>query len=118
MHDFPAGVEVVREGERGESIFLVVTGLMSVSGSKISAQKKARMFSGDHIGLPQMATGDFFGEMSLLQKTPRSATVRTISDATLIEITYAQLEKLMTHFPEVRREIESVGRQRQARVNG
>lgn len=112
IHDFPAGVEVVREGEHGESIFLVVSGLLGVSGSKISHPKNAKLFAGDYIGEPQFATGDFFGEMSLLLKSPRSATVRTISDATLIEITYAQLEKLMTNFPEVRRAIESVGRQR------
>jgi len=65
--DFPAGAVVVSQEERGDALFVLVTGKVKVvlygdSGREIILS----IFK---------SPGDFFGEMSLLDNEPRSATL-------------------------------------------
>ena len=48
-----------------------------------------------------LSRGDFFGEMSLLEKEPRTHSVRALSDATVIEIDRAGLQKMLVRNPEI-----------------
>lgn len=61
VQEFPAGAVLTRAGEPGEEFFLIVDGSARVD---VPGGKSARL-----------APGDFFGEMSLLDGGPRSATV-------------------------------------------
>lgn len=58
---FPAGRMIVREGSAGGRFFLIIQGL-----AKVSINGRIRSTLGP---------GDFFGEMSLIDRSPRSATV-------------------------------------------
>lgn len=61
VQELPAGAVLTRAGEPGEEFFLIVDGSAHV---EVPGGKSAHL-----------APGDFFGEMSLLDGGPRSATV-------------------------------------------
>ena len=71
---YAAGECVVREGAPGSSMFVVVRGEVAV------------VIGSDH-EVARIARGGFFGEMSLLTGEPRTATVKTLVDSELVEIT-------------------------------
>jgi small-conductance mechanosensitive channel/CRP-like cAMP-binding protein len=84
---------LVREGEAGSSMFLLIEGILHV-------RLEARA---DHppIRLAILKPGDFFGEISLLTNEPRSATVVAATDCLVCEITKDCMEHILTHRPEV-----------------
>ena len=89
----PKGTLIVREGESGNSAFLVQSGLV-----KVYVAHEDR-----HIELAQMGPGQIFGEMALVFDEKRSATVEAIEDTNLIVITRQTLEdKLRKSDPTVR----------------
>ena len=59
--DFPAGHVIARQGEIGTGLFIIVSGAVKV------------VRSGDVIA--RLRGGDFFGELSVLDRMPRTASV-------------------------------------------
>lgn len=74
------------EGERGEEMFLVRHGTISISKALAGGAQKL---------LAVLARRDFFGEMSLFSRLPRSATARAESDAILIGLDRETLQYLL-----------------------
>jgi MFS family permease len=66
------GKVVVREGDHGDTFYVIVEGSFRVSTA----------------GLPvrELGPGDFFGEIALLRDVPRTATVTATSNATLLTV--------------------------------
>ena len=89
-----AGETIVRQGESGSSMFIVMRGEAVVS-LEPSGQEVARIHP-----------GGFFGEMSLLTGAPRTATVRTVVDSDLMEITADTFRHFVLANPAV---VEQVG---------
>ena len=79
-----AGATVVREGEPGRSMFIVHTGQLVVS---------RQLESGRSLRMSDLAPGDFFGEMTLIEMQNRSATVVAESPTVLYELTARELYK-------------------------
>lgn len=73
-HLFGNGEVVVREGDPGASMFIIVNGSVVITVGP--AQKQ----------VAETHAGGYFGEMSLLTGDPRRATVRARGDCTVIEI--------------------------------
>ncbi len=71
--DHAAGDVIAREGERGLGFFLLADGKAEVT---IGGQRKA-----------VLERGDFFGEVSLLDEGPRSATVTAMTPVILLGVT-------------------------------
>jgi small-conductance mechanosensitive channel/CRP-like cAMP-binding protein len=71
---FGSGETIVRQGENGQSMFVVVSGAVSVV-IEPSRDEVARIDA-----------GGYFGEMSLLTGEPRSATVLAMADVVVVEI--------------------------------
>ena len=67
-----AGETLCREGERGDSMYVLLAGrlVVSIKGSQVAVQ----------------VPGDCVGEMALIQSRERSATVRALEDALVLEI--------------------------------
>jgi small-conductance mechanosensitive channel len=66
---------IVRQGDPGSSMFVVVEGEARVT------------LDGEGLEVARFAGSGFFGEMSLLTGEPRTATVTAVTDCTLLEIT-------------------------------
>jgi MFS family permease len=68
----PAGSDVIRQGEPGETFYIVESGRLET------------LVDGRPIGV--LGPNDSFGEIALLRSTERTATVRAIEDARLVEL--------------------------------
>jgi CRP/FNR family cyclic AMP-dependent transcriptional regulator len=79
------GQVLFHEGEMGEEMFVVVRG--SIVISKPVKERVEQV-------LARMGPGDFFGEMSLFDRSPRSATVQADSDVTLLALDREALSRL------------------------
>src|SRR5262249_23565515 len=69
-----AGGVIVREGEPGNPLYLIVSGAVRIC---------QRFDQPDQVQLARLNRGDFFGEMCILETLPRAATVQAASDAAL-----------------------------------
>jgi len=66
---FNAGDVIIAEGEEGNSAFLIKSGSVEVS---VGEGKKTKTIA-------NLRDGDIFGEMSLLEPGPRSATIKAVT---------------------------------------
>lgn len=74
---FPRGSIVLRKGEIGEVIYLIIAGTVKVVVTHTD---------GKEIILNTLKSGDFFGEMAIFDNMPRSATVAAVEDCELLII--------------------------------
>lgn len=89
-----AGKRVVCEGDPGDSLFLVLEGLLDVH---------ARVEPDADRTVASLHAGDFFGEFSLLTGEARSASVDCVTECRLMEIRRADLEPILEARPELAR---------------
>lgn len=87
--DLPAGKEMATEGDRGREFFVLLKGEAEVTrrGERINTMKE----------------GDFFGEIALVTKMPRTATVKATSDVDVLVINERDFDALLKRSPEVGR---------------
>ena len=71
-----AGTEVVRQGAPADRFYLVDAGRLRVSQSH----------DGAPVALRVLGPGDVFGEIGLLERTPRTATVTALDDGNLLAL--------------------------------
>jgi CRP-like cAMP-binding protein len=64
------GSEIIKEGTAGSSVFLIIEGLCEVR----RGNNRIR----------ELAAGEFFGEISILDPAPRTATVRAVENSVLL----------------------------------
>lgn len=75
---FKAGDIIMRQGEAGESAYIIEHGRVEILINKPDGSQQKVATRGE---------GSMIGEMSLVDKAPRSATIRAIEDCQLLEIT-------------------------------
>ena len=84
---------VVLEGDDSvQALYLIATGSVQVYMTGIDGRETILSF---------LERGDFFGEMSLIDGEPRSASVRTVTDATLLVIHRESFLSLIRRTPEI-----------------
>ena len=86
------GRNVFRQGESGDSLFVVDSGLVKL----VHAAPRRR-----HRLLALVGPGEAFGEASTFDTGVRDATARTVTDATVLELSQARLTRWLQDRPEV-----------------
>jgi CRP/FNR family cyclic AMP-dependent transcriptional regulator len=84
---FPAGKSIVKEGDTAAGFHLIAEGK-----AKVIVNGKKRN---------QLSKGDFFGEISLLDGGPRSASVIADTDVTTLAISAWQFRPILTQNPSI-----------------
>jgi cyclic nucleotide-binding protein/FHA domain-containing protein len=82
---FKSGERIYREGDPGAEMFIVQSGAVEIYrdlGKQVQV-------------LAVMEKGDFFGEMSVLEGSPRTACARAAEDSEVIEITSAIFDRMI-----------------------
>lgn len=79
------GSVVCREGEPGNELYLILNGRVAVDKTGDS---------GEELEINELATGDSFGEMCLIDVQPRSATIRALEQTELAVFRYMALLEL------------------------
>lgn len=89
--DVPAGKVLIRQGESGGDMMVLVSGHVGVER--------------DGQRLNTLGPGDFFGEMALIDGGPRTATVTAEAPCRLLIVTHRDFHSMMEEFPEVAAQI-------------
>jgi CRP-like cAMP-binding protein len=87
-HSVEAGTDLVREGDAGDELFVIMHGEASI---RRGGEEVARI-----------SDGDFFGELSLLDPAPRSATVTAVTPVTAVGLHRAQFQAALDEIPTMR----------------
>lgn len=83
---FSKGELLVKQGDSGDSLFIIADGEVEISISD---------GSGNRSHLANLKSGDYFGEMSLLTGEPRSASVTAISETEVIVVEKKGMAELL-----------------------
>jgi thioredoxin-dependent peroxiredoxin len=87
---FRAGDTIISEGEAGNTAFLIVSGSVEISVGQEAAVRT----------VGRLGAGEVFGEMSLIEAGPRSATVTAMTDAECIATSYDEFIPSMENDPQ------------------
>jgi CPA1 family monovalent cation:H+ antiporter len=98
----PGGDLIVKQGERGSSLFLVARGVVRV----------VRRDDEVDTDIATLMAGDFFGEMALLHGGTRTATCRAVTPCALYELARSDLDAVMKSCPAIEEALENADRVR------
>jgi hypothetical protein len=93
---YPSGYRIVKEGDTGDSVYLISRGAVSVM-TKVGARE---------IALSELKDNDFFGEVGFLTGRPRTASVITRTDTEVLELRGEDLRTIIKKYPRVREVLE------------
>lgn len=89
--ELPAGRVLMRQGERGQEMIVVIEGTVRV-------ERDGRVIA-------ERGAGEVLGEMALLDGGPRTATCTLLTAGRLLVVGRREFEAVMEEFPEVRMRI-------------
>jgi CRP/FNR family transcriptional regulator, cyclic AMP receptor protein len=89
--DVSAGKVVAKQGETGQEFFVIVEGHAEATRGRTA--------------VGTLGPGSFFGEMSLLERKPRAATVTTLEPTTLLVVTARDFDMVVKTMPTVDRKM-------------
>jgi ATP-binding cassette subfamily B protein len=90
---------VIQQGDPGDKFYILVRGTVEVlkTGADGAEERVA-----------VLEDGDFFGEIALLKDTPRTATVRTMSQCVFLTLQREQFTSLLSRAPHLRATFEEM----------
>ncbi len=108
VKNFPPNATVFSEGDEGREMFVIVDGEVEIRKSTTSGSAKT---------LIELKKGDIFGEMSLIEQKPRSATAVTSRATQLLCITDGLFDSVLSKNPDFSRKIIRMLSERLRRAN-
>lgn len=84
---FKAGQNIFMEGDKGDKLYIILDGQIRISKFIPGVGEEA---------LAILEKGDFFGEMALIDKAPRSADAKAHTDATVLPIESRLLQEILS----------------------
>ena len=91
LHTYPPNYVLCHEGAHEEMFYIVADGNVVIS-------KKMLGDEGERV-LRKLGKGAVVGEMALIQNAPRAATVRTVTECTVLEMEKRDFETLLSRSP-------------------
>ena len=99
---FEKDEEIFREGDIGDFLYIIVSGKVSVLKHKNGKQEE----------IATLGSGEYFGEMALLNQNTRSATIRCLEPVDVLALRKSDFGALMANFTELRSSFEKTDKQR------
>jgi voltage-gated potassium channel len=100
---FEAGETVFKKDDPGDSFYVVQAGKVEARGGGFLGFEKI---------IRSMGPGEFFGELALILKRPRSASIVCVEDAFCYALDASDLELLMERNPDIASAIKNVAKER------
>ncbi len=94
--DVAQGETIIREGDPAGPMFVVESGKVRVFAERDGRARNLAFYR----------EGDFFGELSILNESPRAATAEALTPVRLLALQPAVVRELKAQFPEFRRLLE------------
>lgn len=91
LKHFPQGTVLFNEGDEGEDIYIIRSGKVAI---------KKRVPHGE-IVVAVLEKGDFFGEMALLERIPRTAGAEMVEAGDLIVLGSQDFDDILKNIPEM-----------------
>jgi NADH:ubiquinone reductase (H+-translocating) len=95
---FEPGQEIFCQGDLGDRMYIVLSGTAEV----------VRREGSREVVLAEIGSGEYFGEMALLNQTTRGATVRCTSPMNALSLPKREFGVLAAHVPELRKSLDDV----------
>lgn len=89
---YPKGRTIVAEGEPSQSMYILLAGRAKVQRSDAE---------GKEVIITVLGSGEFFGEMSLIDDAPRSASVITIEPCEFMSVSKEAFKAMLAQSPEM-----------------
>ena len=98
FHEFKDGETIVKEGDPGDSMFLIKFGEVRVVGN--------HPVTGEELELAKLGETNFFGEVSLIKNKPRTATIVALGDVEVLELKRKSFKDIAKAHPEIGSSLE------------
>jgi len=99
----PAGRTIITQGDMGDRFYLIARGSVEVTRSDATGAEQL---------LSVLHDGDYFGELALLERAPRNATVRARTPCILLSLASQHFERMLSEQSTIRAAVERVARER------
>ncbi len=103
LHHYLPGETIVQQGDRGKSLFIVEEGVVGI-WVKFDDNPETPM----GVEVARMGAGNFFGEMALLTGEARTASIISITETNLYEITKNDIAPFLEREPEITRLLSNI----------
>ncbi len=97
--NYEDGAVVVREGEPGDALYIIISGIASISADDMGEQKP----------VAELTDGAFFGEMAVITAQPRSATVKAHGALACLRIPKQAVLAILDDYPKVKEVVAKIG---------
>ena len=97
MHVFSTGEMIIREGDTGRSVYVILDGQVKVF---------TRDNGNNELELATLGVGQFFGEMSFVSGKPRSSSVAALELSVVVELSYDSMAKVIEQNQAVKEVLE------------
>ncbi len=97
-HKYKSKDIIVKEGEKGEDLFLLVSGNVQVISRA----------AGIPVELGRLSRGAVFGEVGFLTRKPRTAMIVAVDAVEIISFSRTDLELVLQKYPKVRKTLQTM----------
>lgn len=102
LRTYPDGAEILREGEKGNDLYAIKQGHVSVTKRK----------QGKKISLKDLGPGEVLGEMAAITGAPRSASAHAVGSAEILVLSGDRFKMLLQSHPKILSTMEDIVRHR------
>lgn len=100
--EYAEGDVIFEQGSKAEAFFLIITGRVNI----------VRKVDGKERKLAYLVNNDYFGEMALLSRRPRSATVTALAPTTVLALSLEHFDQVMRKHPHMKANLDITIRSR------